>query len=69
MSKEFRNVLVENKTNQLARLQIQIVSTMKVLLLLLLSNAFHKMSQKLYSRAQSQLDVEKHHRVEDNLNK
>ena len=38
-------------------------------LLLLLSDAFHKNVSKAASRAQSQLDYKKPHRVEDILNK
>ena len=40
-----------------------------LLLLLLLSDALHKNVSKAASRAQSQLDIEKPHRVEDILNK
>ena len=40
-----------------------------IVLLLLLSDAFHKYVSKAASRAQSQLDDDKPHRVEDILNK
>ena len=39
------------------------------IIIILLSDAFHKNISKAAIRAQSQLDVEKPHRVEDILNK
>ena len=40
------------------------------IIIIIIIKCFHKMSQKLHaSKAQSQLDVKKPHRIEDNLNK